>query len=919
MAWPEPTDYNEAIQSPQVCFSDDELRHAQPVLSPLGLPMPCAGNFALVYQMNGAANQSWAVKCFTREAPARRQRYQAISEHLNRAALPFTVDFRYLEQGIRIGGQWYPAVKMRWVEGLTLNALLREHVDRPQVLQRLAQMWLPLAQKLRTAGIAHADLQHGNVLLVPGQKAATLDLRLIDYDGMFVPALAEVPSGEVGHPGYQHPQRLRDGTCNAEIDRFAHLVIYTVLRCLLVGGRSLWERHDNNENLLFREQDFKEPASSKLFEELWRLGDADARALVGHLLLASVSPLERVPLLEELVDDGQVMPLTPRAEKRVRELLPGAVQAGPVPVEVAPPAAPSQPKENADREKVIPLVPLAVEAPAPRRATQKRPQPARTTDVETTPTRPRWLLAGAFAGGGAAILLLVVILIVALLNSGETPPAGPGEGPRPGPGPQPPQPVARSLKLDPIAAVNLTAGQRVEIPIRLRVQGEDAPIEVRVEGLPERVREEQALLLNPGQTDALITLRAELGAAEEMRQIRVVAQGRELEDAQPVQLTIAKQTAVRLPPLPAIRLKPGDLYSVPLRLISTGHDVPLNLMIEGLPDTVRQVDKPVSLPPQQLEAGFALTVLRDAPPGNYQVRVYVLAGGARIAEESLDVRVEPAGSLILGPIGAVTLKAGESQAVNVNVQRQGCVGEIQLEAAPAAGVRVLPATVPPFANGALVIVAADKNALGPVNLTLVARLGPLQATQPLQVIVQGQPVVVKPARPVGREVRIPTVDGVDLRGTFYAGQRGQKSPCVMFLHAFGEDGARPGWVPLIAELQQAGFAVLRFDFRGHGDSTRVNAAFWKQSANVSGIRGGKAGKVQIVAKDFASNYRCVLANDIAAARAFLDERSFMGECDSTNMILIGEKDAATLGALWLNSECYRYRVTSKTIKFGVQP
>src|SRR5262249_51355796 len=152
-------------------------------------------------------------------------------------------------------------------------------------------------------------------------------------------------------------------TCNAEIDRFAHLVIYTALRCLLSGGRSLWERYDNNENLLFREQDFKDPAASKLFEELSRQGDADARVLVGHLLMASVSPLERVPLLEELVDGGTVMPLTPRAEKRIRELLPGAVQAGPVPVELAPPAAPSQSKENADQEKVIPLVPLSVEAP----------------------------------------------------------------------------------------------------------------------------------------------------------------------------------------------------------------------------------------------------------------------------------------------------------------------------------------------------------------------------------------------------------------------------------------------------------------------------------------------------------------------------------------------------------------------------
>src|SRR5690242_16592545 len=106
MGWPEPTAYNEAIQNPKISFADDELRQGQPVTNALGLPVPCAGNFALVYQLTGASGQSWAVKCFTREAPARRQRYQAISAHLRQAALPFMVEFHYLEEGIRVGGQW---------------------------------------------------------------------------------------------------------------------------------------------------------------------------------------------------------------------------------------------------------------------------------------------------------------------------------------------------------------------------------------------------------------------------------------------------------------------------------------------------------------------------------------------------------------------------------------------------------------------------------------------------------------------------------------------------------------------------------------------------------------------------------------------------------------------------------------------
>ena len=66
-------------------------------------------------------------------------------------------------------------------------------------------------------------------------EGGSLALRLIDYDGMYVPALAGTRSGEVGLPAYQHPQRIREGTYNAEVDRFSHLVIYTAIRCLMVG------------------------------------------------------------------------------------------------------------------------------------------------------------------------------------------------------------------------------------------------------------------------------------------------------------------------------------------------------------------------------------------------------------------------------------------------------------------------------------------------------------------------------------------------------------------------------------------------------------------------------------------------------------------------------------------------------------
>jgi hypothetical protein len=57
-----------------------------------------------------------------------------------------------------------------------------------------------------------------------------LALKLIDYDGMWVPALAGTRSGEVGHPSYQHPQRLREGPYNIDVDRFPLLLVATALR-----------------------------------------------------------------------------------------------------------------------------------------------------------------------------------------------------------------------------------------------------------------------------------------------------------------------------------------------------------------------------------------------------------------------------------------------------------------------------------------------------------------------------------------------------------------------------------------------------------------------------------------------------------------------------------------------------------------
>ena len=299
MRWPLSQEYNEAIQDPVGNFRDPELRQGEARTNALGLPIPCSGNFADVYQVR-SNDRTWAVKCFTREIRKLRERYTEISAYLQKARPPFMVGFQYLDRGIRVRGQWYPVLKMDWVEGCTLNDFVRRNVDRPRVLEKLARLWVRMAGYLHEANLAHCDLQHGNVLLVPGRRSGSLAIKLVDYDGMFVPALAGTPSGEVGHPAYQHPQRLREATYSREVDRFPLLVIYFAIRALMAGGRALWDRYDNGDNLLSREEDLRSPSGSALFAELMRLNDPDVPRLAERIREAVFQPLDQTPLLDEL-------------------------------------------------------------------------------------------------------------------------------------------------------------------------------------------------------------------------------------------------------------------------------------------------------------------------------------------------------------------------------------------------------------------------------------------------------------------------------------------------------------------------------------------------------------------------------------------------------------------------------------------
>jgi len=154
------------------------------------------------------------------------------------------------------------------VDGLPLNFFIEKNISKRGVLEKLEQDWVTLLGDLRSVEVAHADLQYGNVLVMPDGR-----MRLIDYDGMWVPALDGQGSHEVGHPDYQNP--LRTGQdFHSELDDFAGDVIQIALRALTLQPK-LWEKYNTGENMLFRRGDYLDPANADLFHELRKLGDDD--------------------------------------------------------------------------------------------------------------------------------------------------------------------------------------------------------------------------------------------------------------------------------------------------------------------------------------------------------------------------------------------------------------------------------------------------------------------------------------------------------------------------------------------------------------------------------------------------------------------------------------------------------------------
>ncbi len=296
MRWPNHADYSDVIQNPEVCFELPGLQGTSAATNALGLPRALSGNFASVYEVSGG-RETFAVRCFIRQVTNQKARYAGLHKYLSRLDLPFMVPFEFIARGIRVDEDWYPIVKMDWVSGDPLHAYVEKNLKQPARIELLSINWRELVRTLEEHEIGHGDLQHGNVLVMSAGQ-----LKLVDYDGVFVPAFAGGKSPELGHPNYQHPLRTPE-FYDERLDRFSSLLIYLNLKAVSAEP-GLWAEFHTGDNLLVSAYDLRTPQSSKLWPRLLNSPDKEVQKLTVFLTdFLKVPPLN-VPDLETILESS---------------------------------------------------------------------------------------------------------------------------------------------------------------------------------------------------------------------------------------------------------------------------------------------------------------------------------------------------------------------------------------------------------------------------------------------------------------------------------------------------------------------------------------------------------------------------------------------------------------------------------------
>ena len=283
MQYPLISEYVRAIQD--ASNNLDELAHLVPVQDDHGEPYRSSGAFAVVFKMKDEqTGKCYALKCFTEEQEGRAEAYRQIADELEFVDSSYITSVKYLDKEIFVDSSCeedeFPVLLMDWIDGETMENYIAENYQDNYAMAMLCYRFCKMAAWLRSQPFAHGDIKPDNIMVRPDGT-----LTLVDYDGMFVPAMKGQKSPTIGTKDFSHPLRTIDDF-DETIDDFALASIALSLKAISLNP-SLLDEYGAADRLLFSAEDYRDLSKSKVLAALQELmNDEEVNMLLSSFLQA---------------------------------------------------------------------------------------------------------------------------------------------------------------------------------------------------------------------------------------------------------------------------------------------------------------------------------------------------------------------------------------------------------------------------------------------------------------------------------------------------------------------------------------------------------------------------------------------------------------------------------------------------------
>ena len=281
MQYPLISEYVRAIQD--ASNNLDELGHLEPVLDDHGEPYRSSGAFAVVFKMKDEqTGKCYALKCFTEEQEGRAEAYRQIADELEFVDSSYITSVKYLDKEIFVDSSCeedeFPVLLMDWIDGETMESYIAENYQDNYAMAMLCYRFCKMAAWLRSQPFAHGDIKPDNIMVRPDRN-----LTLVDYDGMFVPAMKGQKSPTIGTKDFSHPLRTVDDF-DESIDDFALASIALSLKAISLKP-SLFDEYGAADRLLFSADDYHDLSRSKVMSALQELMNDEELATLLSMFL----------------------------------------------------------------------------------------------------------------------------------------------------------------------------------------------------------------------------------------------------------------------------------------------------------------------------------------------------------------------------------------------------------------------------------------------------------------------------------------------------------------------------------------------------------------------------------------------------------------------------------------------------------